>query len=244
MIAVQVTRKLSSLFISKNPEAADAFAVLQEIASHKILVGLILNIISDPAYLRIACNGSYRHPNGFTKLVLLRDDTIDFQLRLHHWNRPARDGHAFVDEPHNHIRDFWSIPIFGTLLARDYEIVPGKSDYSMLDTTDRGLNSGYTYRFLGNSGLAVISEYIIDADKKCRHWLPFDRIHSIAPVSSAGTATLFLQGPKKQNTTLVFKPPGAASGALQTPPLSEAGFIDAASECISSRFALEELACF
>jgi predicted metal-dependent enzyme (double-stranded beta helix superfamily) len=65
---------------------------------------------------------SYRHDNGFTKLLLFAAPTDEFKVRLHVWPKPYGSEHNI----HDHRFNFWSAVLRGKLRNTIWTLGPGE----------------------------------------------------------------------------------------------------------------------
>lgn len=238
MVIVQdIIERLRCEMSSALTNTTKIFDLLDEISSKDMLPSLLLEILADPSLLNVTQRASYQHPNGFTKLVLIKDDASDFQLRLHHW--PPADNQQKSEDPHNHVRDFWSVALFGSLVAKEYEIVEGGNSFFMYDTLDRGVSGGYVFSEIRQVDLRETVKYEVNASEKSRHNLPFSQIHSVSASPTTGAGTLFLQGRLAQPTSKVFKRQRLSSAKTETPSMSAGAVTSAFSHFISTRHIID-----
>ncbi len=170
----------------------------------------VTELLESDSHLDSLCETSYSHPNGYSKYLIYKNRSHDFQLRLHVWHE-AKDQQTRKTDVHNHTRSFWSRLVYGDLLAKDYELSPNGAQfhrYSESHFRVRNSDDGaVTYNFDRESGerrLQCTREYRLTNGHEF-HSLPFDKFHQIVNSNSHGAATLFVQGPKRQEKTLVFK---------------------------------------
>jgi hypothetical protein len=173
--------------------------------------------------------GSYRHPNGFAKIVLYDGGPRRTSVRLHVW--PRAGAHAVFEgvprrdtAPHSHRWAFASTLIAGTGLVIDdfsrdevgelhdrFVFEPGVTSELRRD----GRDSRGQERLVGRT--SHVRRDSVDDIYACD---PF-RVHTVAPVDERLTATLVLQGPEERRHAEVFRradaPPDAGRAELEEP---------------------------
>jgi hypothetical protein len=84
---------------------------------------LVRSILCDTTRMATLACESYKHDNGFLKLLIFRPNSDLWRLRLHVW--PKTDGSG--QNVHDHRFDFWSIVLRGSLGNQLWEPGPGES---------------------------------------------------------------------------------------------------------------------
>jgi hypothetical protein len=156
----------------------------------------------DDDALRTIAERSYWHPNGFAKLVLHTD--TDHRLRLHVW--PAGEGRVGESNPHSHRWPFAST----VLVGRGLHMV----EYAEA-TTGRGFDR-YRYGADPADRSALVADGSARLTKlRSRHnhvggvySCDIDVVHTVAPIGAGVTATFVVQGPRRTEDTVVYRPPG------------------------------------
>lgn len=86
----------------------DVRVVVTNVGDHKVLRQFILSFLEDSDVLETIAKRSFRHPNGFVKIPILKDGNRN--IRLHYYN--TDDCH---EEYHTHRWNFSSHIVFGEL---------------------------------------------------------------------------------------------------------------------------------
>lgn len=103
-----------------NPTLAPAAAQLRlEDLNPSRVAGLVALALSNPDALGAIASASYRHANGFTKIVLVDGPE---KLRLHLWRAWTR----FNENIHTHRWDLVSRILHGTMHEERYEVSDGR----------------------------------------------------------------------------------------------------------------------
>ncbi|MEJ2852824.1 MULTISPECIES: hypothetical protein [unclassified Saccharothrix] len=164
-------------------------------------------VIDDLGMVRRVAEASYRHDNGFTKVVLGTRDNA--RIRFHVW-ATARTSESNV---HNHRWDFASMVLAGALDMEYYEVLDRDTDPGSLDVVEleafryvpRG-GGPYDLRPLGPVLAARTSATTGEAGY--RYHLRHHRLHRVtAPVTPA--VTCFLSAPAATDHTTVLRHPTA-----------------------------------
>jgi len=162
---------------------------------------LLLDVTrADPERFYAVARASYRHRNGFDKIVLASPPGSSLKLVLHLWEHGDLDGE--IDHIHNHRWDFASIVLRGTLQYELYKSDPRGTRYSKLQYQRLPRSRSYELAPCGSmtvsaqatANLTTGSTYTWDATLLHRAWA--------APGHK--TATLIVQGrPIRKRTTVL-----------------------------------------
>lgn len=165
---------------------------------------------------------SYRHPNGFAKIVLHDAGPAGASIRLHVW--PTAGVHEQFEDvprgdtaPHEHRWKFASTVLAGSGLLVE-EFTGDRSgvlhDRFVFEPTVRA-----ELRADGDARLASRGFWVRNRDDV--YGCDTDIIHTVAPIDHGMTATLVVQGPVEEAGALVFLRPGAPPDPCRA-PLDEA----------------------
>ena len=177
------------------------------------LASVLELIQKDTSSLARLASCSYRHRNGFDKIVLASGGGAGLKLVLHVWPR-----HDLPDEDHihNHRWDFASVVLAGALQLDVYEPDHAGEPYSVMryrslpgpGNCDLELDGTMTVSVHASLTMAVGSSYTWSADM----------LHRAYGVPGQMTATLIVQGPARRSNTSVLVPvqrAGAAEPGVQ-----------------------------
>lgn len=187
---------------------------------------LLGEIVRDPDLAAAVARGSYWHANDFAKLVLHDSAAPDFHLRLHVW----ADGHAAAPRSagycniHTHRWEFASVVLAGGLHVDLFEeaadvlepktVVCDKFEYRSPEPGGAG-----ELVALGTVALRVTGSQDYAAGDL--HTCDLRTVHAVEPVDRSLTATIFVQGPTRARSALVYQEAGRAAlqdtGAMITP---------------------------
>lgn len=141
-------------------------------------------------------DGSYRHPNGFTKLALgrLRYGGL---LRVHIW-----DSHipAVHNDVHDHRGGFASAVVAGRLVDEHFVVDPAGDLYSAYRDTPSP--EGHELEGLGTEHLLLVERHA-RALGSC-YAMTGDELHRSAP-EILPTVTVVLEGAPKETSSRVFR---------------------------------------
>ncbi len=183
-------------------------AALTEAATRPILHGLIEAIITDRERLRYSARNSYKHHNGFDKIVLLGSDSPSFKLRLHVW-RPTH-GDAVVENVHNHRWDFATVLLDGGYRFQQYAAAPGGTEMHEYSYQSPRTEERYAMAYVGTTRVRRTLDLLLR--RGCSYTLTHDVLHRVVTSPSELAVTLMLQGGIRMQTTRV----------LAVQPISEA----------------------
>ena len=154
-------------------------------------------LVSPDALAEIAAR-SYRHDNGFAKIVLRSGQHGRGAVRLHVW--PA-DGGADRNI-HNHCWDFASIVLAGRLEFEEF-VVDGESAVNARHYVyDAATDFDYTLRLRGATRLRSVARGIRGAGDA--YEMSSTALHRTAGVPGAVTVTLLCQGPHRRDFADVY----------------------------------------
>ncbi|MFX4218554.1 hypothetical protein ACOL3B_06585 [Aliarcobacter butzleri] len=155
---------------------------------NKKLKLLINNIINDEVELLKIAKQSYKHSNGFDKILLI-DKRPNYALRLHLWNPENKcDGHI-----HNHEWDLSGIIIKGSCKWELYEFVNDFSNESFY-CYECEYNSNYKEHILINEKKVNVKKiFDINISENSFYNLKSSSIHRIK-MTEKFSASLILHG--------------------------------------------------
>jgi hypothetical protein len=176
------------------------------------------DIASSKETIELIASRSFRHTNGFLKIVLHSLSPQGSKLRIHFW--PTGSASAENDaDPHDHRWTFLSIPLFGTLYEERYRIAATNAQPEMHELA---CSPRFSERIKVTSKkacrLARYGSYTRrpGGPYSCRAGI----IHRLFPVDSRPTATLVLTLPPVAPTAAVFKLGTSASQTASIPARS------------------------
>lgn len=179
------------------------FDLLSKISGFRNVRQILTSILESSEYLQGLADKSYRHENGFSKLVLTSSKT--HSLRLHiYWNDSADN---YQENIHNHRWDFSSFILKGTLvqdffgvidaeqairpsnveLFRHYSYKPLRSPDKVEAVADNKLTAGtprYQTTYVGNSFVKKKSELTIP--KGFGYCLHRTELHRVRYIKNSG----------------------------------------------------------
>ena len=171
--------------------------------------GLLSSMLADTRWLDDILRTSYRHPNGFDKIVLL--SAPGYQARLHIWRTP--DGlHQDVENIHNHRWDFSTLLLLGGYRYREFTLAEGgEAFHAYCYDSVRGTPS-YSLEPLGHRLLSCCYDAHLGAGSS--YTMTTGAFHRVIGDPGRLTATLLVQGRHRATSVLVFaeqpRPIGAA----------------------------------
>jgi hypothetical protein len=175
--------------VQGSPDAlATALAPLRQPDSVAELLGSVLR---DEDWLDAVLARSYRHPNGFAKIVLISERS--FQLRLHVW-RPGDRSAPTIENIHSHHWDFASTIFLGSYRYQEFV------------QADRG-DPFHAYTYHGHQGMSYSLRPVGIRDLRCTfdaslaegttYTLSTDVFHRVICDPDRLTVSVVLQGPRR-----------------------------------------------
>ncbi|WP_080054425.1 hypothetical protein [Spirosoma aerolatum] len=171
--------------------------ILQEIVETVDLKEYISCLLSDKHILAQISKLSYKHANGFFKIVLHASE--NYKLRLHIWRK---DEKAYHEDIHNHRWNFASYVLIGGYRNEIYEeansgILKYKYFYY-----PRLSKTNFILEYKGVKHLELVERIVFSADS----YLVLDChvLHKVNLVESDYTATLFLAGSALDDHTQIY----------------------------------------
>jgi hypothetical protein len=156
------------------------------------LPSLLAAIQESSAALAAVAACSYRHDNGFAKIVLAPHDAVT-PLRLHIWSDDGGD----VGNVHNHCWDFTSLVLSGGLHYEEFTVDDERGVPAQHFAYESAAGFDYDLRRLGNTRLVRLAfgvrepgdVYEMTSDTLHRTWGRRDRT----------TVTLLARGPRRRS---------------------------------------------
>jgi hypothetical protein len=181
---------------------------------------LVHSVLNDDQLLERAANASYRHANGFDKLVLASTPQ-GHMIKLDVWWPEDVRGQEDI---HNHRHDFSSHVIAGALLMEHYEIHETGAVMDHLQVEVLGGRRDHLRR-LGE--WTVEQRFSIQVPAGGTYFLHHDQLHRITAAPGVLTATLAFQDRHARAISDVLRPPGSGKAEdVLKPPLGIAVLTD------------------
>src|SRR5580658_188365 len=163
------------------------------------LTSLLDFLRADAAMLAVVASRSYRHRNGFDKIVLAAPSTSLLKLVLHVW---SEGGLTNSDNIHDHRWDFSSVIICGALQLEFYEQDAGGKNYSVMRYRPMPEAGSFELRPVGTTTVSSCASVTMTMGSTYR-W-SCDRLHRAWGLPGLVTATLLVQGPPIREDTTVL----------------------------------------
>lgn len=176
------------------------------------LRALIKEVASSPTLKREAAVGSYQHPNGFQKLLLLRSKR-EAKLLLHSWSEASLDRAVAADHAHNHRWPFATLVLMGAYRFECFHAVPqATGDHHHYRYRSPGDESAFELELVGRANLAPALSFELGPGAAC--WSDSSTIHRVGFVRTP-LHTLFVQGsPDRSETRVITPEPAQETGAV------------------------------
>lgn len=186
---------------------------------------LIEEVLRDREALSRVASASYRHANGFHKILLLgKTHSAAYRLSIHHWYR-ACDESSAVDEPiHNHRFSFWSHIVRGTMRASFYTECNNSEEGGTILPRYRYLpmSTGniHTCKYDGNARLKQSdSKTYLTGEVYYLNYMILHRVH--APENGERVCTLVLRGPRERDYAETYNTSYAREGIDYNTPVMQ-----------------------
>lgn len=188
--------------------------VLEEFIRSGAANCLLQRLILSPSDQEALQRYSYKHANGFTKLVLARTDDDRFRLRLHFWPKDQADQNV-----HDHRFRFWSVVLRGSIRSEIWVESGQGDDFSEYQYLPRRDSRSYSMRYVRHTRLARHSEssraiggssYFFDSN-----WL-----HTVSCSESPITVVIEDRSTLREYARVFSKNYEASTVTIDSPPLS------------------------
>jgi hypothetical protein len=156
---------------------------------------------------------SYSHPNGYDKIVLVSRDIMElpYELRMHVW---WADQHRSLGDIHNHDWEFSSRVLCGRLDCQEYEA--GDYGEPMLRYIYlRSEKARFILQAQGSGRLKLGRFYSVWPGQS--YSMQRTTLHRAAGAEGCTTATLILQGPTHQLSSMIYRDTESNQGGEPSP---------------------------
>lgn len=164
-------------------------------------------ILADPVALSQVASRSYRHSNGFDKIVLKYYDRRYPCIRLHVWG-PMQS--RSCPDIHNHPWNFAAHVIAGSLTNQVFTRIQSQqndgNNVCALEYTVTAGNPtlvGHRTSYVGEAWLAQQTDCLVS--RHSTYGFSTAVLHRTLPAAQSGAATLFLQGPFLLTESSMFR---------------------------------------
>lgn len=150
---------------------------------------ILAEVLANEERLAWVADRSYRHPNGFDRIVLHGGIDAQCTVRLHIWWPEEPAG---VEQIHNHAWDFSSLLLAGSLR---FELFQPGGDIAKLHfrTGPPRAGGGYRMRALGQTQVSRVLDAQLPTSAV--YTLDHRALHRVARAGTEPTATLIVHGP-------------------------------------------------
>ncbi len=168
----------------------DLVAVLEKLLEAGAFSDFLCSLVDNDLALNEMANKSYRHPNGYDKLVLISPNEfpVPYELRLHHW---PEEGSGSESDIHNHGWDFASHIVFGSLSCEEFERAESGTRYRKIEYLRQSQGS-FTFSEGASHELAMTKSFILESGET--YFQPRGILHRVFSSAKVGTCTIVLQG--------------------------------------------------
>lgn len=170
--------------------------VVKYLLDPKNFVEFSKDILSNRNMLRKSAANSYVHPNGFSKIVLLRDEADRYEVRLHIWKRNEGTPHV-----HNHCWDFHAGVLMGAYESRRF--VPSVVGSSWKHFRLQSVFREHTVQQMEDAQLQCTDRLIVRSGMA--YELNREELHQVSILEdNEATASVVVRGPFLRRATDVY----------------------------------------
>jgi hypothetical protein len=177
-------------------EPSIALAALRTRAS---LTSLLNFLRTDSTALDVVASRSYRHRNGFDKIVLAAPEESLLKLVLHVW---PKDSLESSDNIHNHRWDFSSVVLCGALQLEFFDRSACGKRYSVMRY--QPMSGMGNFQLCPRGAMTVSSHASVTMAMGSTYSWACNRLHRAWGLPGQVTATLIVQGPPTRASTTVL----------------------------------------
>ncbi|MGI5207208.1 hypothetical protein ACQEU6_37230 [Spirillospora sp. CA-108201] len=172
-------------------------AALAPFATPEAVRDLLRGTLRDEQWLDAVRAASYRHDNGFDKIVLMTG--AGYQFRLHVWREGPRETEA--ENIHNHRWDFSSVILLGGYRFQEFTPDPGGGAFHAYGYVSERGSASYSLESLGRRGLTRSFDAHLRAGTS--YTLTSDVLHRVSNPPGRLTMSLVLQGPHQPDSAVL-----------------------------------------
>jgi hypothetical protein len=147
-------------------------------------------------------HGSYRHPNGFEK-ILLAELPKGIKLLIHVWTTETLANASAAEHIHNHRWPFATLILAGSYRFETYQVDEEAGADFLYRYASPGASDTFTLSLSGRAKLTDQISFDLLTDAICTS--DSATVHRVIPVALP-LVTLFLQGPPDRKATTVVSP--------------------------------------
>lgn len=191
---------------------------------------LIKNVLSSEEHLDNISKMSYKHINGFDKIVLFNSEKELFKLRLHIW-WPTKTAH-FREHIHNHRWNFATSIILGCYRLETY--TRSKEGEPVYSYSYWSPEDWQTYRMVLRGQTHVKKMLDVDVSKGTSYQLEHSVLHRVTQLTKSGTVSLVLQGQAlKKNTSVLTDMPVLNPSSMPAKRFSVNKLVNKLQNCVA-----------
>jgi hypothetical protein len=190
------------------------FQKAESLAYHADIVQRMVREIRQVPDWRVALGrNAYWHSNGFVKIKII--ETSGFCVRLHIW--PPGEHRLGEVDPHDHRWEFASwVAIGAGIQERRFEVVADDDARGMMYTRHAyGREDGVSYLRPEGGSSRLHETSVLHRKPGHVYSCPPDVLHTVSPIGDGLVATVVLQGPVLEKSTVVYRCPERTGAALQ-----------------------------
>jgi hypothetical protein len=176
----------------------DGASFLHSVVKRGLLYGAVEQILGSADDLDAIAGRSYRHVNGFTKIVLWEASDTGAKLRVHVWSP-----HSPSSDVHDHYWDFSSLVLQGAVESTTFEEGEGDQAFARFDLRPSTLGS-FSLTSSGTVDLRLVQAATFPVMGV--YSLSRDVLHMSTSDPSLGASTFVVQGTRTAERNRVYRP--------------------------------------
>ena len=187
--------------------------LLPNLSQNPGLGEVIRTLLVDDALAGLNIQDSYRHDNGFTKLLLFAAPADDFKVRLHIWPKPYGSEHNI----HDHRFNFLSWVLRGRLTNTIWTVGPGE-ERQHYKYYPRKARAQYRMKRVGSATLSRARQF--DVDQGTSYYFNNHLLHTAESHGSAITLLIEDRSSLRPFANVFTETSSASSLLIDSPSLT------------------------
>lgn len=175
--------------------------LLENTVSRDAVSKYLNEILSNKELFQNIVSSSYIHQLGFEKYVLLKSRGINqLSIRMHVWNEKRQS--VYDKDIHDHLHNFTSKVILGTLDHKFYKIDKSGNEYSFYKYEINNLTNISKQEYIGKVSVNLTSNLKVNTDSI--YSLKADKLHQVK-ANEPFVVSILVRGMKTKSFARVLK---------------------------------------
>jgi hypothetical protein len=196
----EIERWIKQRLTDENHMLSSMREVVGQLCNRNQLKSLLTALLNDEEKLCQSSLYSYKHSNGFDRIIILSPDDLSLALRLHIW-WPDEQNDDCV-HVHNHPWDFSAQVITGAYRFQTFDISSIGDNMFAYQCISINRVGGCAMKYLGRSKMGCTFDGVLA--KGSIYALPKETLHCITNIRGTLTSTLLLHGPVAGDRTQLY----------------------------------------